>query len=363
MDDFALFSDRKGELWAWKRALIERLAGLRLAGLGHREGQHGRTADVRRREGRLREGRIVERNRRAADLRPRPGQRVAVEVVADRVLEGEGAVVPLHLVVAGIHLRPVVAGGVGGDDGFDIAVIDRERLAVAEVDGDRVTVWASTQAPFKTRTRVAKRLDLSEEKIRIVLEGYRRDNPIRDLCRREGIKPSTYYAWTKDFMEAGKERLTRDTDRLRQQKRQLERQLNGVREQLALAETERDRMEAEQGERARALQLLGQQLDRVRRDSKQRVRELAGKAYWNQFSDSPDFVVLFIPGEQFLAAALERRPQLQEAALHDKVVLATPPQKPSHVRLALTAGAMTCLPISFVQPYCSTSANCTSRTK
>jgi transposase len=50
----------------------------------------------------------------------------------------------------------------------------------------------------------------AEEKIRIVLEGFRRDTPIRDLCRREGIRPSTYYAWLKDFMEAGKERLTRD---------------------------------------------------------------------------------------------------------------------------------------------------------
>jgi transposase len=46
-----------------------------------------------------------------------------------------------------------------------------------------------------------------------VLEGFRRDVPIRDLCRREGIRPSTYYAWLKDFMEAGKDRLTRDTTR------------------------------------------------------------------------------------------------------------------------------------------------------
>ena len=45
------------------------------------------------------------------------------------------------------------------------------------------------------------------------MEGFRRDTPIRDLCRREGIRPSTYYAWLKDFMEAGKERLTRDTTR------------------------------------------------------------------------------------------------------------------------------------------------------
>ena len=34
-----------------------------------------------------------------------------------------------------------------------------------------------------------------------------------DLCRREGIKPHSYYGWTKEFMEAGKERLTRDAVR------------------------------------------------------------------------------------------------------------------------------------------------------
>ena len=52
-----------------------------------------------------------------------------------------------------------------------------------------------------------------EEKIRIVLEGFRREVTVNDLCRREGIKPHSYYAWTKEFMEAGKERLTRDTVR------------------------------------------------------------------------------------------------------------------------------------------------------
>ena len=61
--------------------------------------------------------------------------------------------------------------------------------------------------------RVTRRKFTAEEKIRIVLEGFRRDTPIRDLCHREGIKAATYYAWLKDFMEAGKERLTRDITR------------------------------------------------------------------------------------------------------------------------------------------------------
>ena len=43
-----------------------------------------------------------------------------------------------------------------------------------------------------------------------MLEGFRREVTVSDLCRREGIKPHSYYAWTKEFMEAGRERLTRD---------------------------------------------------------------------------------------------------------------------------------------------------------
>ena len=62
----------------------------------------------------------------------------------------------------------------------------------------------------RTRTR---RKYAPEDKIRIVLEGFRREVTVSDLCRREGIKPGVFYAWTKEFMEAGKERLTRDTVR------------------------------------------------------------------------------------------------------------------------------------------------------
>ena len=60
---------------------------------------------------------------------------------------------------------------------------------------------------------VARRKYTPEEKVRIVLEGFRREVAVNELCRREGIKPGAYYAWTKDFIEAGKERLTRDTIR------------------------------------------------------------------------------------------------------------------------------------------------------
>jgi DNA recombination protein RmuC len=55
-----------------------------------------------------------------------------------------------------------------------------------------------------------------------------------------------------------------------------------------------------------------------------RIRELAGKAYWSQFERSPDFVILFIPGDQFLSAALAQRPMLLDDALRQNVILATP---------------------------------------
>src|SRR3982751_1239602 len=53
----------------------------------------------------------------------------------------------------------------------------------------------------------------AEEKIRIALEGLRGEDSIAELCRREGIAPNMYYKWSKEFLEAGKARLTGDTKR------------------------------------------------------------------------------------------------------------------------------------------------------
>ena len=60
------------------------------------------------------------------------------------------------------------------------------------------------------------------------------------------------------------------------------------------------------------------------RKVRERVQELATKAYWNQFKNAPDFVVLFIPGDQFLSAALDVDHSLLEYALQQKIILATP---------------------------------------
>ena len=61
--------------------------------------------------------------------------------------------------------------------------------------------------------RQTRRKYSAEEKIRIVLEGLRGEDSIAELCRREGINPNMYYKWSKEFLEAGKARLTGDTKR------------------------------------------------------------------------------------------------------------------------------------------------------
>lgn len=65
-------------------------------------------------------------------------------------------------------------------------------------------------------------------------------------------------------------------------------------------------------------------LEQHARTVRARVRELAGKSYWAQFANAPDYVVMFIPGEQFLSAAMDADRDLLEDALRQKVILATP---------------------------------------
>jgi transposase len=81
---------------------------------------------------------------------------------------------------------------------------------------------------------VTRRRFSAEEKIRIVMEGIRGEEPVSAICRREGIQSTVYYRWLKDFMEAGKRRLRGDT----------------------LREAGRDEVQALQQENARLKQLV-----------------------------------------------------------------------------------------------------------
>lgn len=65
-------------------------------------------------------------------------------------------------------------------------------------------------------------------------------------------------------------------------------------------------------------------LEQHGRNVRKHIRALALKAYWDQFENSPEFVILFIPGDQFLSAALNEEPDLIEYALSKQIILATP---------------------------------------
>ena len=74
-----------------------------------------------------------------------------------------------------------------------------------------------------------------EDKARIVLEGSHREVTVGGLCRREGTKPGVFYAWTREFMGAGKERLTRAAVRAatRQEIEHLKRENHGLKQLAA----------------------------------------------------------------------------------------------------------------------------------
>ncbi len=84
------------------------------------------------------------------------------------------------------------------------AAAARAAAATAKAPAERVV------RDIRRRTR---KQHSAEEKIRVVLEGLRGEESITGLCRREGIAESLYYAWSKEFLEAGKRRLAGDTAR------------------------------------------------------------------------------------------------------------------------------------------------------
>jgi transposase len=71
----------------------------------------------------------------------------------------------------------------------------------------------SVEQTVRNIRRKTRKQYSSEEKIRIVLEGLRGESTVAELCRREGIAQSLYYKWSKEFLEAGKQRLAGNTKR------------------------------------------------------------------------------------------------------------------------------------------------------
>jgi len=72
---------------------------------------------------------------------------------------------------------------------------------------------ANTTKRVKEIRRNTRRKFSSEEKIRIVPDGLRAESSIAELCRQKGINSNLHYRWSKEFLEAGKKRLSGDTIR------------------------------------------------------------------------------------------------------------------------------------------------------
>jgi transposase len=85
--------------------------------------------------------------------------------------------------------------------------------------------------------KATRRRFSADEKIRIVLEGLRGEQSISEVCRREGIAASIYYKWSKAFLEAGKNGLTKDTlrDATGEQVKQLKSDNEQLKQSLAEA--------------------------------------------------------------------------------------------------------------------------------
>jgi transposase-like protein len=88
----------------------------------------------------------------------------------------------------------------------------------------------------------------AEDKIRIVLEAFRKEIPLSELCRREKISPAVYYSWLKQFMEGGKDRLRGDTLR------------SATRDEVAQFKEENTQLKELVGEQALEISLLKKRL-------------------------------------------------------------------------------------------------------
>ena len=119
------------------------------------------------------------------------------------------------------------------------------------LDVEEVPTTPGSTAKLIREVRAQTRRRFSaEDKIRVVLEGFRKEMPISDLCRREGISSALYYSWLKDFMEAGKARLKGDTLR------------DATHSEVKSLRQENMRLKELVGEQALEIQLLKKSLNR-----------------------------------------------------------------------------------------------------
>ena len=88
--------------------------------------------------------------------------------------------------------------------------MSQTETAKAEAAEERTEAGKSFDSQESERLLVRRKYTAGGERAVSCWRDSAEEVTVSDLCRREGIKPHSYYAWTKEFMEAGRERLTRD---------------------------------------------------------------------------------------------------------------------------------------------------------
>lgn len=121
------------------------------------------------------------------------------------------------------------------------STLDLEKEEIAATPGSAAKLIREVK-------RHTRKKFFAEDKIRIVLEGFRKEIPVSDLCRRENISTAIYYSWLKDFMEAGKASLKGDSLR------------NATKSEVKELREENSRLKELLGEQALEMQLLKKSL-------------------------------------------------------------------------------------------------------
>ena len=117
------------------------------------------------------------------------------------------------------------------------------------LEKEEVAAPGSAARLIREVRRYTRRKFSAEDKIRIVLEGFRKEISVSELCRRESIPSTIYYRWMKDFMEAGKSRLKRDALR------------DATGSEVKELREENDRLKQLAGEQALQIQLFKKSLN------------------------------------------------------------------------------------------------------
>ncbi len=123
-----------------------------------------------------------------------------------------------------------------------------ESTLVLEQEQIQATPGSTAKFIREVRKYTRKKFS-SEDKIRIVLEGFRKEIPVSDLCRKENISSAIYYSWLKNFMEAGKASLKGDSLR------------NATKSEVKELREENSRLKELLGEQALETQLLKKSLN------------------------------------------------------------------------------------------------------